>query len=109
MAAKGTEAKENLMKVLIEANKDNYVGCFDKKYYFWSTEGGEKVQVCLSLTCPKVPVGEEVAVPVSGSSHFSWGEESAASASTVAEAGVGNQITKEEQQNIADLMARLGL
>lgn len=56
--AKGNVAKENLIKRFAEAVGEDYAGTDEtgKKYYFWSTEGGERLQVCLTLTVPKTPV-----------------------------------------------------
>ena len=55
--AKGNVAKENLIKRFAAAVGEDYVGVDEsgKKYYFWSTEGGERVQVCIQLTVPKTP------------------------------------------------------
>lgn len=55
--AKGAIAKENLVKRFAEAVGADYVGEFDKKYYFWSTENGERVQIAVAMTCPKNPIG----------------------------------------------------
>lgn len=42
--AKGTEAKNKFINDIINALPEgSYVGCFDKKYYFWSEENGEPV------------------------------------------------------------------
>lgn len=54
--SKGSIAKENLIKKLIDVAGDDYVGEASNKYYFWSNEDGEKIQVCVSLTCPKTPL-----------------------------------------------------
>lgn len=54
--AKGAKAKDNLIKKIIAAVGDNYIGEYDKKYYFWSEEDGENIQVSISMTCPKNPI-----------------------------------------------------
>lgn len=56
--ARGSIAKDNLIKRFATAVGDDYIGTSDdgKKYYFWSTENGEKMQVCISLTVPKTPI-----------------------------------------------------
>ena len=51
--AKGNQAKENFINKIISENKDIYIGCYEKKHYFWSTENGEKIQVAITMTCPK--------------------------------------------------------
>lgn len=55
--AKGAIAKENLIKRFADAVGADYVGEFDKKYYFWSNENGERVQIAVAMTCPKNPIG----------------------------------------------------
>ena len=55
--AKGNEAKRNLINKLIAAvGPAAYLGEYDKKYYFWSEENGEQIQVAIAMTCPKNPV-----------------------------------------------------
>lgn len=54
--AKGAEAKVNFIKRLSTALGADYIGEVDKKYYVWSTENGERVQLAIALTCPKTPV-----------------------------------------------------
>ena len=102
MAAKGNLAKENLIDKFMGAVGKDYIGCFDKKYYFWSYENGEKIQVCVALTCPKNPVGtpEEATV----SDVETW---DAPAKSPVAEQNAS--ISEEEQNNIRTLMEKLGL
>lgn len=100
--AKGNEAKEKFINKVISQNKDNYVGCFDKKYYFWSEENGERVQIAVSMTCPKNPVGE-VSISKGGGIDFTAPKTVAPTVHEPAE------ITEEEQENIKALMQRLGL
>lgn len=101
--AKGTLAKENLIKQIAAAlPAGSFIGEFDKKYYFWSEENGEKIQIAMSLTCPKNPVGE-VLVPKGGGIDFS-------SPTTVAPTKRETvEISEEEQDNIRALMEKLGL
>lgn len=55
--AKGAQAKEALIKRFITAVGNDYAGTEnDKDYYFWSQENGERVQIKVSMTCPKTPV-----------------------------------------------------
>lgn len=54
--ARGSEAKEALIKRFATAVGADYCGEADKKYYFWSTENGERVQIAVTLTCPKTPI-----------------------------------------------------
>ena len=102
--AKGTLAKDNLIKLMAASlPAGTYIGEFDKKHYFWSEEGGEKVQIAISMTCPKTPVGE-VSIPTGGGIDFT--ASTAAVAPAVHEPA---EISDEEKTNIAELMARLGL
>ncbi len=102
MAAKGTIAKENAITKIKEIFGNDYVGVVDKKVYVWSYENGERVQIAISMTCPKVPIDNPEQ------------EETYYSSSNVLdfEAPVPVQkteITQEEKNNIAALMERLGL
>lgn len=99
--AKGAVAKENAAKKMAEVFGSNWIGEYDKKYYIWSEENGEKVQIAISMTCPKTPIGEAGAVTDSNVLNF---EDSAASGESAKV-----DITPDEKKNIADLMARLGL
>lgn len=103
--ARGNEAKEKLIQNFIKSNSENYIGCFDKKYYFWSTENGEKVQVCVALTCPKTPIDgtETVAAAPNVSDVFDW------SGAAPVQTTVATEISEEEQENLKVLMEKLGL
>lgn len=105
--AKGNEAKERLINKFIETAGDNYLGMFDKKYYFLSSENGEQVQVAVSMTCPKTPV-EFAAAVAEPDGDWDFTDDKPATANAVSNAAPA-EITEEEQKNIADLMARLGL
>lgn len=76
---------------------------YDKKVYVWADDGGEKVQIAISLTCPKIPIGE---VTTNFSGDLDFENMAAVVAPSSYEPA---EITEEEKQNIADLMARLGL
>ena len=100
--ARGNDAKELVVNKIKEAFGDSYIGVFDKKVYVWSEEDGQKMQVSLALTCPKTPVGDDVIIP-SGDGGINFESEVAAATS------VATEISAEEQQKIANLMASLGL
>ena len=97
--AKGAIAKVNVIDKIAEAFGTDWVGEVDKKIYVWADDGGEKVQIALALTCPKVPVGE----PPSA-----FGEPTPPP-TTVTNTVNSFQITEAEQENIARLMEKLGL
>ena len=91
MGAKGTIAKENFMNKIISQNQDIYIGCYDKKYYFWSSENGENMQIAISITCPKNQI------------------ESTSFVAATAEKPKEDKISEEELKNIEELMKKLGL
>ena len=105
MAARGTVAKDKITKKILDIfGKDAFV--YDKKLYIWSEENGEKVQVALTLTCPKVPAGEVVAVdrtpPPSMADILEFRAQEHRES-------VQQQITTDERENIKKLMESLGL
>ena len=100
--AKGNIAKENIVKVLEQAFGDDYIGEFDKKYYVWADDGGNRVQISIALTCPKVYRGVEETTPTE-MNFDDDSEDTAAGSFTPAD------ITKEEQDTLAALMEKLGL
>lgn len=104
--ARGNDAKEKLINKFIEAAGDSYLGMFDKKYYFLSQENGEQIQVAVSMTCPKSPV--EFAATAEPDGDWDFTDDKPKTAVAVSNAAPA-EITEQEVQNIADLMARLGL
>jgi hypothetical protein len=121
MAVKGTAAKSLVENKIKEAFGADFIGIVDKKIYVWSQEGGEKVQVCLALTCPKVPIEapEPVAANEPKATEFTWNtptvKEPCAWGAKPAAKEEPKQFTpptemsKEERDRIEALMARLGL
>lgn len=107
--AKGTIAKQSVVNIIAEAFGANYIGEVDKKIYVWAMENGEKVQVALSLTCPKAPVESGAApVPVDTSDGgFNWDVPAAPSVAPTPVAPA--VVTKDEEDKIAQLMQALGL
>lgn len=102
--AKGAIAKNEVIKKLQEAFGKDYIGEFDKKIYVCANENGEKVQIAISLTCPKTPANIDQAARIAAETkEWDWGEAPVATTKKSAE------ITPEERKNVADLMARLGL
>lgn len=91
--ARGDSAKNQVGSIIQQAFGSNYVGYADKKYYVWANDGVEKVQIAISLTCPKVGIDGGAAITTAGGRDFS---EPA-------------QISEKEQQDILDLMKKLGL
>ena len=104
--AKGQIAKDLVEKKIISAFGADYVGTFDKKIYVTAMENGEKVQIAIALTCPKVPITVDNTVQI-GDYNFED------PTPTVATSATGTftpaEISEEERKTVADLMARLGL
>lgn len=107
MAAKGTIAKDNVAKKLAEVFGADYIGEYDKKYYLWANDGGERVQIAISMTCPKNPiVVDELATDDGGDWDFSDTPKSKQVAVAPVEPA---EITEEEKARVADLLAKFGL
>ena len=102
--AKGAVAKSKIAEKLKDLFGENYVGESGGKHYVWENDGGEKVQIAISLTCPKNPIGT-----VDMSSAFGGGLDFEAEPVVAQTKFEPAEITPEETQNLADLMARLGL
>ena len=103
--AKGAVAKQNVVNKLQAAFGADYIGEYDKKWYVWSQENGERVQIAISLTCPKVPV-EVANAPVTGDFNF---EDDAPNVVVAAGGFQPAEITEDERDKVRDLMKVLGL
>ena len=103
--AKGAIAKQNVINKLQAAFGTDYIGEYDKKWYVWSQENGERVQIAISLTCPKVPV-EVANAPVTGDFNF---EDDAPNVVVAAGGFQPAEITDDERDKVRDLMKVLGL
>lgn len=88
--AKGNIAKVAVENKIKEAFGADYIGVFDKKLYVYADDGGERVQIALTMTCPKTFVG--VDTPTETPDVFKPAE-----------------ITTEERENIQALLDKLGL
>lgn len=102
MAARGSIAKEKVAKKLAEAFGNDWIGEYDRKYYLWSEENGERIQIAISMTCPKSAVGAAAAKE----NVLDFTDDAS---SSIGGGNVNVEITADEKKNIADLMARLGL
>lgn len=99
--AKGATAKVNVENKIREAFGADFVGNVDKKIYVWADDGGEKVQICISMTCPKVPVGV-------GSENNGIDFDNMPAGGSATEFKPA-EITNEETENIRKLLTELGL
>lgn len=105
--AKGTIAKENVIKKIAEAFGTNFIGEHDKKIYVWVNDGGEQVQIAISLTCPKNPI--QVATNISTDENWDFSDSSPVNTTIAINNAPPAEITEEEKINIANLMEKLGL
>ena len=104
--AKGAIAKQEVISRIASAFGDDYIGEYDKKVYVWATEDDEKLQIALSLTCPKNPIEvEPVAAQTNDDGDWDFNDEKPPVEPIVVKA----EITQEERDKIADLMAKLNL
>lgn len=101
--ARGAEAKEYVARKLKEAFGEDYVGEVDKKYYVWSRENDQRMQIAIAMTCPKVPIGE---VPTE-SGNFDWEGSSITNEPVTKHNPV--EIDDDERARVAELMKKLGL
>ena len=104
--ARGNLAKENVTKKIAQAFGADYIGEYDKKIYVWGMENGEKVQIAISLTCPKNPIGE---IDFKAEPGDSLNFEDMSAAPIAGGDTSSAEITDEEKKNIAELMRKLGL
>ena len=103
--AKGTIGKQNVINKIKAAFGADYIGEYDKKIYVYTQENGERIQIAISLTCPKVQVAVADA-PATGDFNF---EDDAPSTVVAAGAFQPADITTEERERVNDLMKKLGL
>jgi len=101
--AKGSTAKEQVSNTIIKALGSDYILTYNNKIYTWADDGGERIQIAISLTCPKTLVGVDLAEPKERSAFDNYLTDDAEKANApVAE------ITDKEKETIADLMRKLG-
>ena len=105
MAARGTIAKTKVITKIADAFGDSWIGEVGGKYYVWSEENGQKVQICIALTCPKTEVtGGNTAISAAP------GDEMSDFASLVGKTrGPAPEITSEEDKKAAELLERLNM
>lgn len=102
--AKGALAKENVKTAIKNALDADFVGEYDGKLYTWADDGGNRIQVSIALTCPKVYRGVEE----TGNPELNFDDDTPAAADTPSGFSPAD-ITQEEQDTLAELMAKLGL
>lgn len=106
--ARGNEAKEKLINKFIKALGENFIGCYDKKYYFVEEENGEKVQIAISMTCPKTPIEVDTNV-TTDLSDWDFSDTPKAPPVIAVSSAPPAEITEQEIENLNTLLAKLGL
>lgn len=91
MAVRGSVAKARVIEKIREAFGEDYITTENNKTYIWADDGGERVQIAISLTCPKNFVGALEGIPITNDNVNTL------------------EITDQEKHNIELLMNRLGL
>lgn len=104
--AKGDMAKKKIINKMAEVFDSDWIGEVDKKYYVWQNDNGERIQIAIALTCPKKMV--EVAETVAPRGDFDWSGNAEPQPAAVVNAPSA-EITEEEKNNVAELLAKLGL
>lgn len=105
--AKGSVAKSNVINKLAEIFGNDYIGEYDKKQYIWANDGGERVQIAISLTCPKNPI--EIANVTEDGGDWDFSDSKPVAGAVAVTNAAPAEITEEEINNIAAMMAKLGL
>ena len=112
MAVKGNEAKNYVIEKIKEAFGSDYLGEVDKKHFILGEENGQKVQIAIALTCPKVEVAfanaPAATTTYATNSDGDW-DFSDAAASVKPTVEPITEITQDERDRLAQLMAQLGL
>lgn len=99
--ARGDNAKILIVDKLKQAFGEDFAGYQDKKVYLWGNDGNERVQIALSMTCPKDFIGD-VPATSDGGMNFEAMDNKVSNSKPI-------EITSEEMKNIEELMRKLGL
>ena len=103
--ARGTIAKQNVINKLALTFGNDFIGEVDKKIYVWADDGGERVQIAIAMTCPKVQIDTPDVTDTKAMDH-DWSSDTVI---TKIDPAIKAEVTKEEAQRIADMMAKFGL
>lgn len=99
MAAKGSVAKATIEEKLKSLYTTDYIGKEGNKIYVWESDGAEKVQIAITLTCPKV----QLDVPQPGSTADGY------TTSGIISASGNKEVTEEEKSRLEAMLERLNL
>ena len=106
--AKGSNAKIIVENKIKEAFGNDFIGVADKKIYVWADDGGERVQIAISMTCPKTGIAGGDPIAAQDNDRGDWNFEDSPNGATAAPFEPA-EVSAEEQAKINDLMTRLGL
>ena len=108
MAAKGTNAKIEVENTIAEAFGSDFLGTADKKIYVRADDGGDKVVIAITLTCPKsIPEEFENNSPaLKETGSFDWSGNSAEDKNPFQAPAA--EVSAEDQAKIDDLCKTLG-
>lgn len=98
MAARGQIAKNYVEDMIKKAFGKDFVGISDKKLYVVAPENGEKIQIAITLTCPKTPV----AIGADSKDDYDFERDDSVAKPQI-------EFTQEERDTVAELMRELGL
>lgn len=99
--ARGNIAKKEVEDKIKTTFGSDYILTDGSKIYLWANDGGERVQIALSMTCPKNLVG----INENRLNELNFELMDNASANKTQD----NGFTAAEQQTINDLIKKLGL
>jgi len=109
MAARGTLAKQVLINKIIAALPDEYVGTADNKYYFSIPENGTRVQVCISMTCPKTELDPKSGTKVNVAEGVDFSAFAEAPVKPIGPTKAARvEPQDEERENVKKLLSALG-
>ena len=100
--ARGQIAKQNVTDIIQKAFGNDFVGIQDNKLYVRADDGGTKVQIAISMTCPKVELAAAPVEAIQEDWDFSDLEPAKPQPQKF-------EPTVNEQENMAKLLERLGL
>ena len=106
--ARGANAKIEVLNTIAKAFGDKFIGEYDKKIYVWANDGGEQVQIAISLTCPKNPIEIAANVDTDGG-DWDFSDDVSTNIKVAVANAAPAEITDEEKENITNLLVKLGL
>lgn len=107
--AKGNEAKNFILNKLQECFGEDFLGESNKKYYVLAPEDGNKIQIAITLTCPKTEAVNFTAVPTTSASTPARGKRATCAWDEDIVPQEIIELTQEEKDNIEKLKKEFNL